>query len=210
MRKLHLGCANHILDGWVNVDYSLGARVAGTPFLGRLAKGVGLFNMDWDDRIFLHNLVETFPWQDNDVQVVYSSHTLEHMTREDGYRFLSECFRVLEPGGIIRMVVPDLSFIVKSYNNGDIKAENFVESLHVLYDTGGGKFAKVKKKLAPFFQFPHKCMYDTAALVRTMTSVGFQAESRAPFDSEISDIEKIEKRGRTTNAVIVEGVKPGN
>ena len=112
MEKLHLGCANQIFDGWVNVDYSLGARVANTPLLGSLVEKLGVFSVQWDKRIFLHNLVEEFPWKENEIKVVYSSHTLEHMTREDGARFLSECYRVLEPGGIIRIVVPDLKYYV--------------------------------------------------------------------------------------------------
>ena len=208
MRKLHLGCSNKIFDGWVNVDYSLGARVVHIPVFGPVAQKLGVFNIEWDKRIFLHNLVEEFPWKEHEIKVVYSSHTLEHMTREDGARFLSECYRVLEPGGIIRIVVPDLKYHVDAYNDGDVLAENFIESLHVLYDTGSGKFSSLKKRFAPFFQFPHKCMYDSSALVRVMKGVGFDATVKAPFESEISDINMIEGKGRTRNAVIVEGVKP--
>lgn len=107
--KLNLGCGMTVVEGWINVDYSLGARLTQLPVLGWLAKKLGLFNVQWDSRIKLHDLRKTLPWQDASVDVVYSSHTLEHMSREDGRSLLIECLRVLKPGGLLRIVVPDLA-----------------------------------------------------------------------------------------------------
>lgn len=202
--KLNLGCGSQLPSGWTNVDYALGARIARIPLFRALNKKIRLFRMDWDDAIVLHDLTRTFPWPDNSVDVVYSSHTLEHMSREQGRAFLAECHRVLKPGGIIRIVVPDLSSIVRNYLDGNLQAEDFVDTLGVLYLDAGGRW---KNRLAPFVQYPHKCMYDTPALVRCLTNVGFDARGRSPFDSTISGIADIEIQDRTVDAVIVEGVK---
>ena len=202
--KLNLGCGYQYPQGWINVDYSLGARFSRLPFFRLINKKLHLFRMEWDDNIFIHDLTKPFPWDDASVDVVYSSHTLEHMAREQGAEFLRQSYRVLKPGGIIRIVIPDLLSIVNRYLEGELLAENFVEDLGVMYIESGNR---LKDRLAPFVQYPHKCMYDTSALERSMTSAGFNACSRKPFDSEIPEIIDIEMESRTRDAVIVEGVK---
>lgn len=202
-RRLNLGCGSTVPEGWVNVDYALGARLCRFPLFNFLNKRLKFFNLDWDDRIFIHDLQKDFPWENGTIDVVYSSHTLEHFTKEQGQFFLQEAHRVLRPGGTIRIVVPDLKYYVERYNTGDLAADDFLEEISVLYRNK----SPLKAKLAPFFMYPHKCMYDTPALLKALSKVGFEANERKPFDSDISDISGIERPGRTTNAVIVEGKK---
>ncbi len=202
--KLNLGCGSQVLNGWVNVDYALGARFTKIPFFRTLNRKIKLFNLDWNDKIYLHNLTKKFPWPDSSVDVVYSSHTLEHMSKEDGRKFLEECHRVLISNGIIRIVVPDLQHNVNEYINGNVNAEDFVKDLGVLYKHSGGS---IKKQLVPFLQFPHKCMYDRQRLLAILQEIGFNASARKAFDSEIENIHTLELESRTVNAVIVEGRK---
>ncbi len=66
------------------------------------------------------------PLKDNSVEILYSSHMLEHLDRDEVKLFLKEAWYVLKPGGIIRLVVLNLEKLVKEYlNNGD--ADAFVE-----------------------------------------------------------------------------------
>lgn len=106
--KLNLGCGFQVPDEWINVDYAFGARFVKIPFFRRLNRKLKLFDLDWNQRIYLHDLTRKFPWRDGTVDVVYSSHTLEHFTGEQGRLFLTECHRVPKRNGIIRIVVPDL------------------------------------------------------------------------------------------------------
>jgi len=129
--KLHLGCGATTPDGWLNVDYALGARLARVPLWRTVNRRLGVFDMDWDDRIVLHDLTKPFPWPDGAADAVYSSHTLEHLSKQDGLNFLKECYRVLKHGGWIRIVVPDLKCYVDEYLDGTLPAENFVEALGV-------------------------------------------------------------------------------
>lgn len=201
--KVNLGCGNHTPEGWVNIDYAFGARLAKIPFFHVINKKIGLFQMDWDDRIKIHDLRRTFPFDNGSVDVVYTSHTLEHFSKQDGERFLRECHRVLRPGGILRVVVPDLEAIVSDYTSGKTSADMFLDELYVVSDTSGMGF--FKKLLANQIAFPHKCMYDTRTMLSRLRQINFQAESRAAFESDIPDIKQIESEGRTKNAVIVEG-----
>lgn len=202
--KLNLGCASQVPDGWVNVDYALGARFMKIPFFRALNRKVKLFNLDWNEKIYLHDLTEKFSWFDSSIDIVYTSHTLEHFSKEDGRRFLAECHRVLRKKGIIRIVVPDLRHDVTEYIEGRIYADAFIEKLGVLY---GNSNNALTKRLSPFFQFPHKCMYDKPRLIEILNEIGFEASTRAAFDSDIGEIRLIELEGRTENAVIVEGRK---
>jgi predicted SAM-dependent methyltransferase len=61
------------------------------------------------------NLLRTFPFQDGSYEDCYSSHVLEHMPRSYAPKFVKEVYRILRPGGIFRLVVPDLEQIVRRY-----------------------------------------------------------------------------------------------
>ena len=82
------------------------------------------FHSDWDNfdlvpvqGVRLLNLLSAFPIEDAAVNACYSSHVLEHLSRSYAPRFLAEIFRVLVPGGIVRIVVPDLEQITRLYLN---------------------------------------------------------------------------------------------
>jgi predicted SAM-dependent methyltransferase len=55
------------------------------------------------------------PYESDFFDLVYSSHFIEHISREKVEYFLYECHRVLKPGGIIRIVTPDFENIVSEY-----------------------------------------------------------------------------------------------
>jgi predicted SAM-dependent methyltransferase len=203
--KLNLGCANQIIEGWVNVDYALGARLVKNPIFSKINKKLKFFHLEWDNRILVHDLCKRFPFENNSVDIVYTSHTLEHFTKEDGFMFLKECYRVLKKDGIIRVVVPDLEVFVDKYIAGKIPADEFVKELNVL--SSPSDLRGLKKAITTMISFPHKCMYDHKALLNNMREVGFDAKRRLPFDSNIDDIRTIELESRTHEAVIVEGIK---
>lgn len=202
--KLNLGCASQVIEGWVNVDYAFGARIAKVPFFRALNKKIKVFNIDWNENILITDLTKEFPWPNQCVDIVYSSHTLEHFTKEEGRRFLQECYRVMKIGSVIRVIVPDLRSTIDRYLEGDVKASDVVEKLGVLYEDRNGF---LNNQLSVLIQCPHKCMYDTSALLDIMSEVGFHSSLKEAFDSEIPDIQAIEIKERTIDAVIVEGRK---
>ncbi len=61
------------------------------------------------------DLRRPLPFDAATCDAVYSSHVLEHLAVADARRFVAEICRVLRPGGVVRLVVPDLEGIVRAY-----------------------------------------------------------------------------------------------
>lgn len=82
---LNLGCGSRFLENWTNLDF-----------------------ISNDPALLAHNLLQPIPFHENSFDVVYRSHLSEHFTKSDAEIFIGECYKVLRPGGVIRIVVPDL------------------------------------------------------------------------------------------------------
>jgi SAM-dependent methyltransferase len=120
LMRLQLGCGpGKTPEGWINLDGSRNARLAKYPALRRVLKAMhflpaSLLEMPWSADIVIHDLRKPLPFPDNSFCAVYGSHVLEHLYLEQAKRLLKECLRVLQPGGVLRLVVPDLQAIVPS------------------------------------------------------------------------------------------------
>jgi len=66
------------------------------------------------------------PLPDASVDVLYSSHMVEHLDRESAMSFLTEVRRVLVSNGVVRIVVPDLKKLVAEYLERE-DADAFIE-----------------------------------------------------------------------------------
>lgn len=89
---LNIGCGSRFHEDWVNMDI--------------VPHGYGTL---------VHNAATGLPFPDNSFEAVYHSHVLEHLPRRDAPFLLRECLRVLKPGGIIRVAVPDLEAQCRLY-----------------------------------------------------------------------------------------------
>ena len=204
--KLHLGCGTVVVDGWINVDYSLGARLSKIPTFRYFNKKLKLFNVEWQENIFLHDLTKKLPWKDNSVDYIYCSHTLEHFTKDNGRYLLSEIYRVLKRGGLARIIVPDLGIIIDRFNKKEIMAEDLVNCLEV-FEQETKTTSKIKKIFNKLYQFPHRCMYTEDRLIHIMSEIKFLVTPKKYLESNIESIEEIETEERTKNAIVVEGIK---
>lgn len=92
MNYLNLGCGHRFHPDWTNIDFT-----------------------STGDGVIAHNLTQGIPYPDATFDVVYHSHVLEHFPKDAAPQFLRECYRVLRPGGILRVAVPDLEQIAKLY-----------------------------------------------------------------------------------------------
>lgn len=68
-----------------------------------------------NDSIIRCDLSQGIPYPDESFDVVYHSHVLEHFAKQNGRKFMGECFRVLKKGGVMRVAVPDLKSIIREY-----------------------------------------------------------------------------------------------
>jgi len=128
---LNLGCGTKISDApeVINIDWSPYLRIALTPVLKRVApllldqRRAGRFAA-LPSNIRVHNLATGIPYPTDSVDVVYHSHLLEHLDRNKAVGFQREIFRVLRPGGIQRIVVPDLERLCRQIVNDDGNASH--------------------------------------------------------------------------------------
>ncbi|MBI3351106.1 MAG: methyltransferase domain-containing protein [Nitrospirae bacterium] len=90
--KLHLGCGKRHILGFVHID------AVDYPHVDHIST--------IDNLSFI---------QDNSVDLIYNCHVLEHFKRRDVERVLREWYRVLNPGGILRISVPDFARLCEVY-----------------------------------------------------------------------------------------------
>jgi predicted SAM-dependent methyltransferase len=89
--KLHLGCGTNILPGWANIDVDGPSAV-----------------LRWD-------LTQPLPLQTGTVSFIFNEHFIEHITRPQAVALLSECYRLLIPGGVLRISTPSLRKLIDEY-----------------------------------------------------------------------------------------------
>jgi SAM-dependent methyltransferase len=176
----------------------------------------------WNVRPLVHDLTKPLPLKENTVSVIYGAHVLEHLYLADAQRLLGECLRVLRPGGVIRMVVPDLRSMAATYlknKNGESpSASEKIAAADKLNENLGFR-SPAPPTGNPLFKFyylwkdfhHHKWMYDSDSLIRYMENAGFTAVSeKAYLQSEIPGIAEVEEAGRVLDGagICVEGKKP--
>jgi predicted SAM-dependent methyltransferase len=155
------------------------------------------------------SLQKKLSWRDQSVDCIYLGEVLEHFTREDGARLLSECFRVLKPIGVIRVRVPDNARFWRNYleaydrNYAKPPAERSEE--HSRWVEMFFRDICVRRRWFGSFGHYHKWMYDEISLVRALQRAGFVNVVRRGFlDSQIPDVKDVE----THEDLTVEGCKP--
>lgn len=112
MKKLNLGCGSLFFPSWVNIDFLPRPCVQG------------------------HDLTQPLPFADDSFDVTYSSHVLEHFSRDKGRKFVEEQFRVLKNGAVCRVVVPDLEMLCRSYLDNLEKATPETDVSMLSYEWG--------------------------------------------------------------------------
>ena len=208
-KGINLGCGVDNPPGWLGID-------GGVYLLFRsIPKAITkifwkLFNMSssytfesyfgkiYSIDVIHHDLLRGIPLHDNIVPAIYSAHFFEHLYKQDSLRLISECYRVLKPGGIIRICVPSLDFevdrikeAVLAYENGDTeKIQSFVTSEWTGFIN---KFSA------------HKYMYNYFELKKILSTAGFiNIAEQSAGNGNIRDVGKLDIRG----GLFVEANKP--
>lgn len=92
IRNLQIGCGSNVLPGWLNTD------LRDAPDVYYLDAG------------------EPFSIPDNTFDFVYSEHIFEHLKVDQQINMIVESFRILKPGGILRIATPSSDFLQKLYS----------------------------------------------------------------------------------------------
>ncbi len=199
MRKLQLGCFDSPCDGWINTDITPHIHIARVPLAANLLHSLGKMS---DERLQQHrqgvfrkvrrlNVIKRFPFDDNSIDCAFTSHMLEHVHPDYIPHIFGELNRVLKPGAILRVVLPDLEWALSLFDRDH--PEECLQGIFQQDETN------IKNR--------HQWMYTDASLRRTFEENGFDDVRICQFrQGRLPDLEKIDNRPE--NSIYVEGQKP--
>lgn len=226
--RINLGCGPNAPSGWLNIDGSWNAWLSNHSWIRRGLMVAGIIDKknpgaEWKVCPLVHELTKPLPLSDESVFAVYASHVLEHLYVADAKRLLLECRRVLKPGGVLRLVVPDLEFMARDYlaqkeithkmngtNNRGSAADMFNNRLRFRspQPPQGNLFFRLYSLWKDFHY--HKWMYDAGSLIQYVEDAGFSGvHQRDYLQSEIPGIAEVELAERVLDGagICVEGKK---
>jgi predicted SAM-dependent methyltransferase len=189
--KLHLGCGSKVVPGWLNADK---------------------FKSNAD--IYL-NLTARFPFCDDTFNAIYSEHTLEHIPTDQVPQLLAECRRVLRPGGLLRLTIPDLDIYAAKYVAGDRAffepvirkyAQNIKRNRkkYWLVRSPGGVF--MSRAVHRFYH--HQWMYDFETLKSCLEELSFSKVVKQSCGKSLKpEVGAMDREDRSFETLYVEAVK---
>lgn len=172
---LHLGCGERKFDGFINIDAETSA------------------DMQLD-------LTQPLPWQKSSVSGIYSEHFFEHITQAQGLALLHECQRVLKPGGVVRIAMPDLATVISDYVNN---------SMHPDWERFGLDWTATRCERLNIAMrwWGHQWIYDEEELVRLAKKVGLAVKGRCAFGESTEPMFQ-QREHRASSELIIEFEKP--
>lgn len=148
MKVVHVGCGNIILPNAVNIDYIRPFKYIRYPKIANIMCHMGLLSRtgyQWIKELYpVREFIKwgratKLPVKDEDADIVYSSHMMEHLTHAEAEQFLKEVLRILKCGGGFRLVLPDLQYYINHYcENHD--ADEFLRKTYLALSDSGGTF----------------------------------------------------------------------
>lgn len=152
--RVQLGCGEVIIPNWINVD--LRVPKAFQPAAAHL---------------ILADVSLGLPLRDTSVDVIYASHVWEHLGPfEESEYLVKECHRVLRPGGVLRVSVPDFRVIALHYLAG---SRSFYEE-YGYQKPWFGKARSWSRRLGITVMYDHKMLYDCESLTEVLSVAPFE------------------------------------
>lgn len=194
--KLHIGCGTNILPGWLNAD--------------AIPLGHDVVHLDATRR---------FPYPSAAFYRVFSEHMIEHVAFAKAQTMLAECFRVLAPGGTVRISTPDLGFLVALHApRRSALQDDYVEWTRRSWLRGPGREQPdpTASVINHFVRaWGHLFIYDEATLGWCLERAGFIDVARRPIlESPHPGLQGLENVARAPDGFIaleslsMEGTKP--
>lgn len=214
MTKINVGCGSSPTEGWENYDNSYSMYFAKLPyFLISIFKNIGLINpnqkkyIDFirENKIGFLDAGKRLPFNSEALTAIYTSHMVEHLSKETAIFFFKECHRCLCPGGILRVSVPSFQLLIDDYNiDGDV--EKFLRDSHLLVSNDFGLTHKIKSLFLGYRH--HQYMYTESLLTNILENCGFvKIISVDPGETNIDEPGSLNLFERKGNSIFIEAIK---
>lgn len=170
--RLNIGCGTDYKKGWVNID-------------NNSDNNIEKLDLNWDLR-------NPLPFDDGSVDYVFNEHFFEHLTVEEGQTAMKDLMRVLKPGGVMRIAMPDLEKAIDNY-----KDKNWKKTQVPFLKRFGLGFVKTRAELLNmnFSWWGHKWLYDWEELERRLKEAGYANIARCErTKSSHKDLRNLETR----------------
>jgi SAM-dependent methyltransferase len=212
---LNLGCGpDAVRTDWTDVDGSLNLlwqRRMPAWLMRTLQQNRGLHH--WPAHVRYMDISRPLGFASGSADAIYASHVLEHLHHDDALSLLVECRRVLKPGGILRLVLPDLASMVREYLSSEDPSAAIHLNRRLLFRPEARPKGLLRRLHAALNDMhSHKFMYDARCLTELLASAGFQDIQRMGCkESRIAEIGQVEQAGRIEGGegFVVEAVKRG-
>lgn len=211
--RCNIGCGQTPTVGWRNFDNSASLLLARIPFLPWMlcrsgviaASQYAFIQFARTQRLEYADAVKGLPLANNTVEVIYSSHMFEHLDRDEASAFLDEAKRVLCPGGIIRLVVPDIAKQIDKYFESK-DADTFLTSTHLTRLRPKTIGDRLRTLIVGTRH--HQWMYDGGSLSKLLSSKGFRnVRIQAPGETSIFNPGSLDLYERADESVYVEAYR---
>jgi SAM-dependent methyltransferase len=195
---INYGCGLSAPQNWLNFDASPRLRLERTPIIKQLVRAK--YGLLFPPTVVFGDVRKRLPVETGTADCVFCSHVLEHLSSADVDEALRETFRILSPGGIFRLVVPDLQVraisYVKAAADEDPEASNrFLQSTLLGIETRPTSFGGMIRDLLG--NNAHRWMFDFAGMRARLLMAGFIEVRRCTFgDAKHPAFQDVEERER--------------
>ena len=200
------GCGFSVGKDWLNFDSSPTLRVERSPLIGKALGRLAGNSQSFPNEVNYGDIRKGLPVADNSVRGVYASHVLEHLSYRDFKIALKNTFRILEPGGVFRLVVPDLQERTRRYleevSKGSSEASaKFMRVCNLgLEERPKSTFGRVRLLFGGSL---HLWMWDEPSIRAQLKAAGFTGIRQCDFaDSEDPMFGQVEEPGRFTDRAL--------
>lgn len=176
--KVQLGCGRDIKLGWVNIDL---AR--------RIPSGIDLAAHS-DTILIGYDLRRGLPLEEGSCDIIYSEHFFEHLEYRYGIGLMRDCYRALCPGGIFRIVLPNMKGCFDAYLRGDSHYFDLIDIFDTQPKIEPGTDTLIDQINYGVYQHgEHKWCYDEEKLVKVLQWIGYSSVISSSYQKEMDSDE---------------------
>lgn len=180
---LNVGCGPNLSPNFINMDYQWRPNL----------------DLCWD-------ITKGIPINDNEIKGIYTEHCLEHITFYSCQKVINDFFRILQPGGVVRIIVPNAELYIDLYTKS--KKEINVKFPYVTGQDIENGFTPMMSVNRVFRDHEHLFAYDHETLSMMLSKAGFSNITKASFMQGRDNTLLLDSKTRKIESLYIEGSKP--